>query len=132
MNRLTILLVILLSLGDTYAQEKKSDVVVNVSVDEFKQVMDSLKDEVLIDLRTPDELKQGKISGARIIDYFGADYEPEISGLDRNKTYLLYCAGGGRSSDTAELMKKLGFKKIYNLESGFNGWVKKKMPVSKE
>ena len=94
--------------------------------------MDSLQGEVLIDLRTPDELKQGKISGAMVIDYFGTDYEPAIQKLDKNKVYLLYCAGGGRSGETAGLMDKMGFKKIYNLESGFNGWVKKKMPVEKD
>ena len=120
----------LVALG-SFGQDR-SETIQDVSVEEFKHVMDSLQGEVLIDLRTPDELKQGKIPGAMVIDYFGTDYEPAIQKLDKNKVYLLYCAGGGRSGETAELMDKMGFKKIYNLESGFNGWVKKKMPVEKD
>lgn len=112
-----------------YSQE--SPVVINVSVEEFKHAMDSLDDEVLVDLRTPEELKQGRIDGAIVIDYFGPDFDPAIKGLDKNKVYLLYCAGGGRSGETAELMQQMGFKKVYNLESGFRGWVKGNMPVKK-
>jgi phage shock protein E len=130
MKTLTVGLIVLLSMKGLYAQ-KGSAPVQNVSVDQFKRVMDSLENEVVIDLRTPDELKQGKIAGAEVIDYFGPGYESAISQLDKNKTYLLYCAGGGRSSETAALMHSMGFKNLYNLEEGFNGWVKKKMAVAK-
>lgn len=130
MKTLIICLTVVLGAIASHAQEGTAPIK-NVSVEEFKKVMDSLENEVVIDLRTPDELKQGKIAGATVIDYFGADFEPAISGLDKNKTYLLYCAGGGRSSETAELMQKMGFKKLYNLEEGFNGWVKKKMRIDK-
>lgn len=103
----------------------------NVDSEHFKKAMDSLSGEIIIDLRTPDELKEGKIAGAAVIDFFGANFEPAIKGLDKSKTYFLYCAGGGRSSETAELMKELGFNTIYNLEEGFNGWKKKGLPVEK-
>lgn len=131
MKQLLLLsLLVLPSLQKVFAQVN-NNMITNVSVVEFKGVMDSLKDEIVVDLRTPDELKQGKIPGATVIDYFGADFEPALQKLDKNKVYLLYCAGGGRSGDTAELMSKMGFKKVYNLESGFNAWVKQKMPVEK-
>ena len=125
---LLLCLLVINTVPELFAQANK-DVITNVSVNEFKSIMDSLKDEIVVDLRTPDELKKGKIPGATVIDYFGADFEPALQKLDKNKVYLLYCAGGGRSGDTAELMSKMGFKKVFNLESGFNGWVKQKMPV---
>lgn len=121
---------VMFSLSFSYGQDATGEIR-NVSVDQFKKAMDSLENEVVIDLRTPDELKQGKIAGAIVIDYFGPDFESAISRLDKNKTYLLYCAGGGRSAETAELMQNAGFKTVYNLEEGFNGWVKKKMSVAK-
>jgi rhodanese-related sulfurtransferase len=130
MKKLIVLFAIAMALSPAYAQQT-SDVVVHVSVPEFSHLIDSLEDEVVIDLRTPDELKQGKIANAIVIDYFGTDFEAAIQKLDRNKTYLLYCAGGSRSGDTAELMRGLGFRKVYDLEPGFNGWVKKKMPIQK-
>lgn len=97
----------------------------NVSAEEFKKEIEAGK-SVLIDLRTDEEIKtKGKIKGSMQIDFLGKDAETKIEKLDKNKTYLLYCAGGGRSADCAELMKKLGFKETVNLEKGFSGWKNK-------
>ena len=104
----------------------------DVSVQEFKKVMDSMQDEVIVDLRTPEETSKGKIPGAVEMDFYGSGFKPSIAALDRNKVYLIYCAGGGRSGETAELMKEMGFTKVYNLEDGYKGWVKERMPVTKE
>lgn len=84
----------------------------------------------LIDLRTDDELKnKGFIKGAAQIDYFKKDAETVISKLDKNNTYLIYCAGGGRSGECADLMQKLGFIHVVNLEKGFDDWKKKGFEV---
>lgn len=101
----------------------------NVSAGEFKKLMDSLKYEVVLDLRTGQEIEKGKIRGAVVIDFYRNDFESALSRLDRSKPYLLYCAGGGRSAKAGNLMKRLGFKTIYNLESGYDDWVKSGMPV---
>ena len=116
-------------LAASYSQDPASTVIRTVPVEKFKHAMDSLKDEVVIDLRTPEETGKGKIPGAIEIDFLGAGFESALAGLDKNKPYLLYCAGGVRSGKAMERMRKLGFRKIYNLESGYNGWVKRKMPV---
>jgi rhodanese-related sulfurtransferase len=52
-----------------------------------------------------------------------------ISKLDKTKTYLIYCAGGGRSGECADLMKKEGFTHVVNLEKGFDDWKKKGFEV---
>ena len=84
----------------------------------------------LIDLRTDGEiLKKGMIKGARQIDYFAKDAETTISKLDRKKTYLIYCAGGGRSGECAELMTRLGFKEVIDLEKGFDDWKRRGLEV---
>lgn len=124
--------VALLSIGLVQGQDRNAEVVTGVDSQRFEYLMDSLDGEVVIDLRTPEELKQGKIPGATVIDFFGPDFEPAIEALNKNKVYLLYCAGGGRSGETAEIMKGMGFRKVYDLEEGFNGWSKKKMPVKKD
>lgn len=97
----------------------------NVDAATFKKLIDEKK-SYLIDLRTDDELKnKGFIKGATQIDYLKKDAEAVISKLDKKKTYLIYCAGGGRSGECAELMKKEGFIHIVNLEKGFDDWKKK-------
>ena len=97
----------------------------NIDAAAFKKQVDEKK-SILIDLRTTKEIEaKGKIKGAKQIDFFDKDTEAIILKLDKNKSYLIYCAGGGRSSDCAELMKKNGFKSIANLEKGFDDWKRK-------
>jgi phage shock protein E len=113
-------------INNSFAQEKNHR---DLSVQEFKSKLDSVTGKVLIDLRTPDEIAKGVIPDAIQLDYFRKDFEAQIAKLDKTKTYFLYCAAGGRSAETAELMSKLGFKQVYNLKDGFNGWKKQKMPI---
>jgi phage shock protein E len=108
------------------AQEK---VYKDLSASEFKSKLETTQQEVLLDLRTPDEISKGVIPGSVNLDYFKKDFENQIAKLDHNKTYFLYCAVGGRSGETLELMKKLGFREVYNLSGGFTAWKKAKYPV---
>lgn len=126
-----LILVSLLLQGVTLCYGQHS-VIRNVNPSEFKGAIDSLQDEVIIDLRTPGEIQNGKIAGALEIDFYSDNFKPAIEALDRNKVYLVYCAGGVRSGETAGRMEELGFKQVYNLAGGFKGWVKAKMPVDRK
>jgi rhodanese-related sulfurtransferase len=130
MKRLVVMMMVMAG-APNYIFAQTETGVRNVTVEEFQQGIDSLNDEIIIDLRTPEELKQGKIADARVIDFFGPDFEPAIAKLEKNKVYFLYCASGARSGETADLMKGMGFKMLFNLEGGFRQWVAKKMPVKK-
>ena len=107
-------------------------VIKNVDADTFKKLIDK-KESVLIDLRTTDEINsKGMIKGAMQIDFLNKNAEADIQKLDKNKTYLIYCAGGGRSGDCAELMQKNGFKEVINLEKGFEDWKRKGFEIEKK
>lgn len=111
------------------AATQAQTIVKNVDATAFKKFVDEKKG-ALIDLRTDDELqRKGKIPGAMQIDWFAKDSEAKIGKLDKKKTYLVYCAGGGRSGECAELMKSLGFKEVVNLQTGFDDWKRKGFPV---
>jgi len=124
MKRLLLVGVLLVFAVVVSAQEKR-----NLTVQEFKSKLESTPDAVLLDVRTPEEVRKGSIANATNIDFFGKGFDEKIENLDKGKTYFVYCAGGSRSGETMELMEKLGFKKIYNLKDGFNAWKEKKMPV---
>ncbi len=104
----------------------------NVDAETFKKCMENKK-AILIDLRTTDEItRKGMIKGAEQIDFLDKNSEAIIAKLDKKKTYLIYCAGGGRSGDCAVLMQKIGFKEIINLEKGFDDWKRKGFEVEKK
>ncbi len=120
------LFVFLFSAGYCSAQVK------NVDAPVFKKMIEENR-FVLIDLRTNDEIaKKGMIKGATQIDFLAKDAEMQIDKLDHSKAYLIYCAGGGRSSDCGELMQKLGFRTVINLEKGFASWTANGFEVEKK
>jgi rhodanese-related sulfurtransferase len=124
MKKIFVLLTLFIS-SISFSQTK----IEHVDAATFKKFIDDKK-SFLIDLRTDDELKnKGFIKGALQIDYFKKDAESVISKLDKKKTYLIYCAGGGRSGECAELMQKQGFTHVVDLEKGFDDWKKKGFEV---
>ena len=133
MKKIVFAIVALITLGNTINAQSKSTVVMNLSPERFKAITTNDKAGVLIDLRTNEEIdKTGRITGAVQLDFLAKDAEKQIDKLDKNKTYYIYCASGGRSSDAADYMEKSGFKKIYTLEKGMTGWLNKGFPVEKK
>lgn len=130
MKKTLLILIAIVSTGMfAMGQTPNTTVVTNLSAERFKAIIAYEKTGVLIDLRTPDEIAKGYIKGALFLDFLAKDAEARIDALDKNKTYMVYCAGGGRSGDCAAYMEKHGFKKVYNLEKGFSDWSKKAMPI---
>lgn len=74
---------------------------------------------VLIDLRSPDEVAQGKIKGALEIDLKSPDFKERIAALDKTKQYMLYDYAGGLSNKAMQMMIEMGFKQVYNIKDGY-------------
>jgi rhodanese-related sulfurtransferase len=93
-----------------------------VSQTEFKKLMKDPSAQI-VDVRTSKEVGEGKISGSMNIDYFSASFMATAEKkLDKSKPVLVYCAAGGRSASAAKDLKKAGFKKVYDLEGGYDAW----------
>lgn len=91
---------------------------------DFEKKAAAMKDKIILDVRTAEEYKEGHLSGATQIDYYGTDFKSQVSKLDRSKPVFVYCKGGGRSSSSCEILKDLGFKEVYNLQGGITDWKK--------
>jgi phage shock protein E len=119
MKKLILLFSILLFLGatDTFAQHRKTKYTA-VPVEKVDKVLGK-KNMVVLDVRTPEEIAQGHIPGAINYNFNEPDFKSKISSLDKNKPYLVYCRSGKRSGKTIEMMKDLGFKRLYELKAGF-------------
>lgn len=75
------------------------------------------KDSVILDVRTPAEYSDLHVADSINIDFLNSNFKEEVSKLDRNKSYKLYCRSGNRSSKALEIMKQLNFKNVENLGS---------------
>ena len=80
-------------------------------------------DFIIIDVRTVDEFNSGHLANAINLDYYSPDFKSNISRLDRNKQYLVYCRTGIRGAAATQIMVDLGFKDVYNLSGGIVQWI---------
>ncbi|EOZ93201.1 hypothetical protein A33Q_3791 [Indibacter alkaliphilus LW1] len=85
---------------------------------------------ILLDVRTEEEITNGVILEPKKIDFSSADFSEQLDRLPKDSEIYVYCAVGGRSGKTAELLKEKGFKKIYNLRGGYEEWKKEGYPVN--
>ncbi len=95
----------------------------------FEQQIKGAKAPVILDVRTPKEYAAGYIEGARLMDYYEDNFSAELKKLDREKTYFVYCAAGGRSHSVYQEMIKEGFTHVVELKDGIDGWRKQNLPV---
>ncbi len=108
----------------------QAQTVSRVTVEEFaKQVGE--KDVLILDVRTAKEFNAGHIKGAINQDFLKAGFQTNLATLDKSKTCLVYCAGGGRSAQACKIMSRQGFSKLVDLASGFSGWQKAGQPIEK-
>jgi len=103
----------------------------NLAPQEFKVTYAATPGAVLLDVRTPEEVAEGIIPGASVLDFTATDFDQQISSLDKSKTYFVYCASGGRSGKTVDLMKTKGFENVYGLDGGMGAWKEEGLEVSK-
>lgn len=75
-----------------------------------------------LDVRTPNEMAQGKIKGAKGLNVSSPSFIKGLDKLDKTKSYLVYCRSGARSTRACRIMSSKGFENLYNLQGGFNGW----------
>ena len=73
------------------------------------------KDSYLIDVRTPEEYREGHLLYAQNIDYKSAAFKEELAKLDKRKPVYLYCRSGNRSGKAVDTLALLGFKEVYNI-----------------
>ena len=66
----------------------------------------------VIDVRTPDEFRDGAYPGAKNIPL--SDLARRMGEIPKDKPVVLYCASGARSSSAARAMKQAGYADVVN------------------
>lgn len=123
MNKLILLFSFLLLIS---CRNEKNQVgpFADVEIQNLKTFLsENSSDLIVLDVRTPEEINEGKIvSTALELDFYDDAFETKLDQLDKNKNYLVYCRSGGRSGKTVSKMKKKGFKSAHNLLGGYSAW----------
>jgi phage shock protein E len=110
-----------LTLAGDLAHAQVAPKLQNVDNATFKAAMKE-KNVVILDMRTPAEVRGGYIPGAINLDVYDPEFKAKLQKLDKNKKYLIYCRSGARSSNGGNAMIQMGFKEVVNLNRGMMGW----------
>lgn len=75
-----------------------------------------LKDgAVLVDVRSPQEYREGHLEGAMLIPEYELISKHSKSFKSKDETIILYCSNGLRSKKAQRKLEKLGYTNVYNL-----------------
>lgn len=111
--------------------EEAKQQITEISVDEAEA---SIPDtDLLIDVREPEEFRQGHLSGAvnipRGMLEFKFSATPEYDSRDLN--IVVYCKTSGRGALAANSLKQMGYHHVKSIDGGFDAWTEAGKPVVK-
>jgi rhodanese-related sulfurtransferase len=92
----------------------------SVSVDELQEALKDPKGKQVIDVREVQEYRNGHIQGARNIPL--GQVKSAVNGIPKDRETYLVCESGFRSAQAARILKKEGFKNLYNVSGGMKRW----------
>ena len=90
-----------------------------VNVQEVKKLVDQ-GDITIVDIRDEGSYAEAHIQGAVLVNDMNID--DFISNADKNKPILCYCFHGLSSQSKANYFSENGFKTVYSMLGGFEGW----------
>ena len=93
---------------------------------QVQEMLQGSKRPFLLDVRTPEEYKQGHIRGAELIPL---NELPAKNGrVPKDREVVCVCATGSRSSTATRQLSAQGYK-VSNLRGGMNRWRRLGLPI---
>ncbi len=99
---------------------------------ELKKRLDAGEPVVVVDVRDPDEYRDGSIEAANNISRGFLEFRIGSVASDPSTPLVLYCQTGLRSMLAAKALHDLGYKNVVNLQGGFQRWAQSGLPVVKD
>lgn len=109
--------------GGIYAWDRaglETASVAQMALDELEARLDERADLQVVDVRRPQEYAVGHVPTAENATL--AHLIEEAPRFDRGRPTAVVCASGYRSSIGTSLLERAGFREIYNVVGGTNGW----------
>lgn len=120
MKKVVLVLTVLLSIS-VNAQESQAD---GRRIDVKAFIEKTHKTPILIDVRTPEEYREGTIPGAMSLNIHSEDFKRATEFLPKEREIIVFCQSGDRSNEAFEMLNSLGFKNVSQLIGGYEFWRK--------
>jgi rhodanese-related sulfurtransferase len=127
MKKIIILLGVLLSI---YACQSSNGQTV-LTPSQYQTAINKSDKVIIIDVRTPDEYKEGHLKNAINVDYYNNQFSVIMSTYPKDANIYLYCRSGNRSGKAASILKDLGYTNVFDMAGGFTAWTEQNLPYVK-
>jgi rhodanese-related sulfurtransferase len=98
------------------AADKRFDMIISIDAEEFE--LDAKHTDIdILDVRKPGEWNEKHLKRAQHVPLDSLN--TNFTKLDKDKEYLIHCAGGYRSMIAASYLKTKGFQRVKNVWGGF-------------
>ena len=106
--------------------------VADISQAELTQRIKTKHEQLILDVRSPEEYKEGHVPGAINIPHDRLDSRLVEIGSYKNKDVVLYCVSGGRAGKAAKVLNSAGLNNLQHLDGDMSGWISNgRLPVEK-
>lgn len=101
----------------------------DITSTDAKMYLEKNRKAFLLDVRSPEERRQGYIAGSILIpiDRVGQ----RLAEIPRNRPVIVYCAVGSRSRVVAQALARQGYPDVINMRDGIVGWYRNGYPVQR-
>ncbi len=99
---------------------------------DLQRRMNSGEKVVVIDVRDPDEFRDGHIEGSANISRGFLEFRIGTAVTDPATPIVLYCQTGLRSVLAAKALRELGYATVINLQGGYQKWVQSGLSVVRD
>lgn len=123
MKKGMILLVLIMALsGCGAAPQESSAGYQQITAEEAKEMIDTLDDEIILDVREQEEYDTKHIPDAILLPVGMID-EDTAEGVipEKDSVVLVYCRSGNRSKTASNKLVQLGYTQVYEF-GGINDW----------
>ena len=118
--------------GGMQALEERADLVVETERASAASVAEDLASRepapLVLDVRTPQEWQGKRIDGSVNVPL--NQLPSRLADLPRDRTTVVHCAGGYRSSIAVSLLQRHGFTHLIDLIGGIAAWEAAKLPLA--
>jgi len=112
-----------LGLEETTQRKEPEEDVIEITIDEFKEIRENGNDVVLLDVREYHEYDICNIEDSVLIPL--GELADRLDELNETDEIIIHCHHGGRSMRAAQFLKDKGFKNVRNLAGGIDSWAEK-------
>lgn len=111
---------------ETTQREDSEEDVLEINIDQFKEIRDNGNSVVVLDVREYHEYDICNIEGSVLIPL--GEIADRIDELNEDDEIIVHCHHGGRSMKATQFLKDKGFKNVKNLAGGIDAWAEKYDP----